>query len=70
MLKVLVVLCIMGQPCTLFEEDPIKWYMTEDECMKAANNKAQDMMETMTQFGYYIESEAHSCLYVHEQGTI
>lgn len=70
MWKVLVVLCVMGQPCTLFEEDPVKWYKTENECMKAAGIKAQDMMDTMTQFGYYVDSEAHSCLYVHDQGTI
>ena len=34
MWKVLVAICIFGQPCTLFEEDPIKYYQTEKECIE------------------------------------
>ena len=48
----------------MFEEDPIKWYQTEDECMKAADVKAIDMVAGFKKFGYVIDSEAHSCLYV------
>ena len=64
MWKVLVVICTLGNPCTLFEEDPIKWYTTEKECMKAADIKAQGMMDTFSQYGYFVDSEAHSCLFV------
>ena len=48
----------------MFDEDPIKWHMTETECMKAAETKAGEMTNTFVTFGYYVESEAHSCLYV------
>ena len=64
MWKVLVVICVMGNPCTLFEEDPVKFYATEDQCVEHAEQKARDMVETFKTFGYYIDSEAHSCLYV------
>jgi len=70
MWKVLVVICTLGNPCTLFEEDPIKFYATEDQCMIAAEQKAKDMIKTFQSFGYYIDSEAHSCLYVVEQKEI
>ena len=64
MWKVLVAICLMGQPCTLFEEDPIKYYDTEDECLIAADAKAKGMSETFSKFGYYIDSQAYSCQYI------
>jgi len=64
MWKVLVVICTLGNPCTLFEEDPIKFYATEKECEIRAETKAQHMMKTFADYGYYVESQAHSCLYV------
>jgi len=64
MWKVLVVICALGNPCTMFEEDPIIWYKSEKECMKAAEIKARAMMQTYVDYGYYVESEAHSCQYV------
>jgi hypothetical protein len=70
MWKVLVVICTLGNPCTLFEEDPIKWYRTEAECLMAADVKAKSMMQTFVEYGYYVDSEAHSCLYVHDQRSI
>ena len=67
MWKVLIVICTLGNPCLMFDEDPIKWHMTETECMKAAEIKASEMTNTFVTFGYYVESEAHSCLYVAQE---
>ena len=64
MWKVLVAVCLMGQPCTLFVEEPMKYYQTEEECMVAAENKAEGMMETFKEYGYYVDSAAHSCQYI------
>ena len=64
MWKVLVAICLMGQPCTLFVEDPIKYYHTEADCLVAAEAKSLSMRETFIGFGYYIESEAHACQYI------
>ena len=67
MWKVLVVICTLGNPCTLFEEDPAKYYKTEAECIQMAEIKAMGMVQTFKEFGYYIDSEAHSCLYVAQE---
>lgn len=64
MWKVLVAICLIGQPCTLFEEDPVKFYQTEEQCMVQAEIKSRDMVKTFKNYGYYIDSEAHSCMYV------
>ena len=64
MWKVLVAICLMGQPCTLFEEEPMKYYHTEEECMIAADKKARGMMDTFAKYGYYVDSEAHSCQFI------
>jgi hypothetical protein len=32
-----------------------------------ADVKAMNMVQTFKDFGYYIDSEAHSCLYVAQQ---
>lgn len=64
MWKVLVAICLIGQPCTLFEEDPVKFYQTEEQCMVQAEIKSRDMVKTFQNYGYYIDSEAHSCMYV------
>ncbi len=67
MWKVLVVICTVGNPCTMFVEDPIKFYNTELECNIAAERKANAMMETFKDFGYAIQSEAHACQYISNQ---
>ena len=67
MWKVLVVICTLGNPCTLFEEDPVKWYNTEAKCLEMADVKAMNMVQTFKDYGYLIDSEAHSCLYVAQQ---
>ena len=64
MWKVLVVICTLGNPCTMMQEDPLKFYSTEAECMVAAEDKARGIVATFQDFGYTIESEAHSCQYV------
>ena len=66
MWKALVVICIFGSPCQMFVEDPMKYYNTEDECKIVAEEKAESMIKTFTDFGYYIERQAHACQYVIE----
>ena len=64
MWKVLVAICLMGQPCTLFEEDPMKYYHTEEECIVAAEAKSRSMVHSFLDFGYHIDSEAHACQFI------
>ena len=51
----------------MFVEDPMKYYHTEAECNIAADAKARAMIKTFGEFGYYVESEAHSCQYIADQ---
>jgi len=51
----------------MFVEDPVKFYPTEEQCMIKAEEKAKGMVGTFQDFGYHIDSEAHSCLYVAQQ---
>ena len=64
MWKVMVVICALGNPCQMFEEIGPKLYSTEKECMAKAEMKSRAMVKTYKEFGYHIDSEAHSCLYV------
>ena len=64
MWKVLIVICTLGNPCNLFEQDPMVYYATEKECLIVAEEKAIGMMDTFRDFGYYVESQAHSCQYI------
>ena len=64
MWKVLIVICTLGNPCNLFEQNPMMYYNTEKECLIVAEEKAIGMMETFSDFGYIVESEAHSCQYI------
>lgn len=64
MWKVLIVICTLGNPCNLFEQDPMMYYNTEEECLIVAEEKAIGMMDTFRDFGYYVESQAHSCQYI------
>ena len=57
MWKVLVVICTLGNPCTMFQEEPMKYYHTEKECMIQAEKKSRAMTGTLVEFGYYIDSE-------------
>ncbi len=60
----MVVICALGNPCTMFEEIGPKFYATEDKCVARAEQKAIALVKTYEEFGYYIESNAYSCLYV------
>jgi hypothetical protein len=70
MWKVMVVICALGNPCTMFEEIGPKLYSTEKECMVNAEIKARAMIKTYEEFGYHIESEAHSCQYIAGQTEV
>ena len=42
----------------------MKYYHTEEECIVAAEAKSRSMVNTFIDFGYHIDSEAHSCQYI------
>ena len=40
------------------------YYSSEKQCIAAAEAKSKALVKTFNDFGYYIESEAHSCQYI------
>jgi len=48
----------------MFDEDPVKWYKSEQECLAVANQKALGMTKTFEDNGYHIESVATTCQFL------
>ena len=61
MWKFLIVICVLGNPCVLMEEDPLKFYKTESECMANASAKHSDITTTFKEYGYHIENSNFDC---------
>lgn len=70
MWKVLVVICTLSHPCTMFVESPAKFYHSEKECMKVAEKKSRNLIDSHIKYGYTIESNAHSCEFIPSLDTI
>ena len=69
MWKVLVVICTLEHPCTMFEEDPMKYYQSEQERWRIADEKANAMVRDFSANGYTIESAASTCEMEYSQGS-
>ena len=54
----------------MFVEDPMKYYSSESECQVAADVKARGIISTLEDYGYHIESGAHSCQYIFDQNEV
>ena len=61
MFKVVVVICALGNPCTVFQQDPMKYYDTKDECMTVAAEKERALLDGMTSMGFIIEKNVYTC---------
>jgi len=61
MFKVIVIICALGNPCTVFQQDPVKYHDTMDDCMTVAAEKERALLEGMRNAGYIIEKNGHTC---------
>ena len=61
MFKVVVIICALGNPCTVFQQDPMKYYDTKDECMTVAAEKERALLDGMTNMGFIIEKNVYTC---------
>ena len=52
MWKVILIICTLGNPCVIMEEDPIKTYKSKDDCLAVAQEKEADIINTFSQYGY------------------
>ena len=61
MWKVIIVVCALGNPCVVFQEDPIKYWDTEEKCLKVAYEKHNDILEGFQMYGYAIQNSEYLC---------
>ena len=55
MWKVVIIVCALGNPCIIMEEDPIRHYNSKSECMANASTKHDLIVESYSIYGYQIE---------------
>jgi len=61
MWKVVVVMCALGNPCMIMEEDPMKYYNYKSECMANASAKHSLIVESYSIYGYQVEKSDFTC---------
>ncbi len=61
MWKVIIVVCTLGNPCVVMQEDPIRFYDNKSECMANASTKHSRILESFSVYGYQIEKSDFTC---------
>ena len=61
MWKVVLIVCALGNPCVLMEEDPKKFYSTKSECMANASAKHSQIVEAYADYGYHVLNSQFMC---------
>lgn len=61
MWKVVVIVCVLGNPCVLMEQDPMKYYNIKSECMANASAKHTEIVQGLQDIGYMIEKSDFTC---------
>jgi|TARA_B100000959_G_C14567830_1_gene454482 hypothetical protein len=61
MWKVIIIVCILGNPCVLMHEDPIKHYENVNDCTKVAETKHNQIIDVYSTHGYFIEYSEFKC---------
>ena len=64
MWKVFIVICALGNPCVIMEEDPIQHYTDYDKCMQVAEKKHDMIKASFSVYGFHVENTEFSCVKV------
>ena len=62
MWKVVVIICALGNPCVVFEQDPMVYYKDYNDCIKVAQEKHDLLGQSMLMYGYTVESSEFKCI--------
>ena len=57
----MVIICTLGNPCTVFQQDPVVYHNTEAECMAVAREKEALLLGSFMDMGYTISSSEAKC---------
>jgi len=61
MWKVMIIICTLGNPCSIFKQDPVMYHKTEAECMVVAQEKEALLLGSFMEIGYIIEISEARC---------
>ena len=61
MWKVLVIICMAGYDCTAFQQSPMKYYHSYDECVSIAIEKEKQLTKAYIDHGYYVLDSKSDC---------
>ena len=61
MWKVVLVICALGNPYVLMEEDPMRYYSSKSECMANASAKHSLIVDSYSVYGYTVEKSSFTC---------
>ena len=61
MWKVVIIVCALGNPCIIMEEDPIRHYNSKSECMANASTKHDLIVDSYSIYGYQVEKSEFTC---------
>ena len=62
MWKAIIVVCALGNPCIVMEEDPMKYYSSKSECMANASTKHKLIVDSYAIYGYNVEKSEFDCV--------
>ena len=57
----MVIICTLGNPCSVFQQDPVVYHETEAECMAVAQKKEALLLGSFMDLGYVIETSQSRC---------
>ncbi len=61
MWKAIIVVCALGNPCMVMEEDPMRYYNNKSECMANASAKHSLIVDSYSIYGYTVERSDFTC---------
>ena len=61
MWKEVLVICALGNPCVLMEEEPMRYYSSKSECMANASAKHSLIVDSYSVYGYTVEKSSFTC---------
>ena len=61
MWKVFVIICMVGYDCTGFQQSPIQFYHSYEECISVAIEKENLLILKYAENGYYITDSKATC---------
>ena len=64
MWKAIIIVCALGNPCVIMQEDPMRHYSSKSECMANASVKHSQIVEAYPIYGFQVEKSNFDCVKV------